>query len=129
MSECFCFFDEPFDPELCFSWLQEERRISKVERQCCECRGVINSGQPYIKTVAKLQGRLETYVTCPGCAELRKHFCGLYEGLYIDLDEVKDDLALTDLEGLTSDAVAKLEERYGEEWAELARIEEEEEAE
>jgi hypothetical protein len=51
-------------------WTQANRRARKPHK-CCECRGVIVSGETYVYFSGVWDGTPATYKTCRDCDELR----------------------------------------------------------
>lgn len=64
--------------------------ISRVERQCCECKEIIPVKTRYERVDGCWDMGFQTYVTCWSCSEIRRHFaCGkgwTFERLWEDLE-------------------------------------------
>ena len=61
---CICDTDEP-------TLFREQWRTARKAYKCCECGGVINTGDIYQDVTGIWNGRWHAYKTCERCADLR----------------------------------------------------------
>lgn len=93
---------------------------ARKPHRCCECRELIKSGQRYERVFGKWDGRIDTYLTCELCAEIRQQFCcdgWLYTSLWEGMREQAFEhlqMAGPCWEGLSAKAKAFLLERWRE---------------
>jgi hypothetical protein len=92
METCGCIYVPEYDPA--DFYYDEIRKAIKIHK-CSECDRDIQPGEKYEKVVAKYEGDLRTYKTCPDCLSVRDvFFCAgfFHEGLWEYVAEHVEDM-------------------------------------
>lgn len=86
---------------------RETKPVARREHKCCECRGVINPGEPYHSLWGVWDGDAKTFKTCADCSDfaavMRDEydcFCPHFGNLHVDaldyVDESGDDALIAE---------------------------------
>jgi hypothetical protein len=69
MGDCVCIWGGEGDAP---DFLNEQELVARKQHKCRECGVVIATGQQYLRTSGKWDGRMDTIKTCQPCAEIRR---------------------------------------------------------
>jgi len=94
-----------------WEFFSKSTHTARKQHICCECKGAIEPGQKYEDAVGKGEGIFQRYKTCLACLEIRKRFfrSWIYGCIFDDFFEGIDGLTPTDMDGLSPQAVGKID--------------------